>query len=295
MAMFTLHSVGNAQYDRRDGHECQQGGHDKGQGPIALLHDKSRLTCQSFGKRYRPKGRWGHLARVDATQFQFLLCPEHGDSVTRDDLMVPAGTLGHLSTIARHDRHWSQVAEVSTKSGLGCFGIGHLHLDDRESHTAQFDIVGIAPQTGFYERRTSQRGDVEHAAPSRYSFERPGDRRIRQLDHHSDIGTNLPDAECGLQGVYFLGFDADHRECLDQTCFKEGISQVGVSMNVRDSPFLQYPGESGVGIIVHHDHRCSTESELLDDPESDSLESTHDHVVTQPQFHLRFHDRMFSS
>jgi len=50
-----------------------------------------------------------------------------------------------------------------------------------------------------------------------------------------------------------------------------------------------YPGEPGVGVVIYHDDRSSTEVQLLHDTKPDTLETAHNDVIAHLVAHLRIH------
>ena len=142
---------------------------------------------------------------------------------------------------------------------------------------------------------SGERGDIEDAALPRHPLEGSGDGGVRQLGHDADVGAELADAQGGLQGMNLLDPGADHGHGVGQSRLDEGVTAVGVLLQVRHAPVRQHPGEACVGLVVDHDDRSSTEVKLLHNAKGDSLEPTDDDVVAQFHPGVRLHASMLPS
>jgi len=92
--------------------------------------------------------------------------------------------------------------------------------------------------------------------------------------------------------VDLVDLHADHRQGLVQAGFVEGVTEVGVLLDVGDAPLLQDPGEPGIGVVVDPHDRGSAQVELFHRSEADALEPAHYDVVAHPGPRVRFHPGM---
>jgi hypothetical protein len=107
--------------------------------------------------------------------------------------------------------------------------------------------------------------------PTRDPLEGAGDRRVGQLGHEPDVGTELADPQRRLQRMDLLGLGADHRGGGGQPSLDERVTQIRRPLQVRHAPVLEDAGEPKVGIGVDHDHGRPAQVQLLDDSKSDPL------------------------
>jgi hypothetical protein len=144
MAMSALHSICNAKDKRRDRDESEDGRHHNDERFVSLLQHNGGLSRHAPRNADGSKGRQRDLAWVYATEFEIRLGTEHGYPIAMYKPVVSTRALGHLAPIARHNRHWSQVAKMSAKRRMDYLRIRHLHLDHCEPHPSKLDVVRIS-------------------------------------------------------------------------------------------------------------------------------------------------------
>jgi hypothetical protein len=189
---------------------------------------------------------WVRLGSMPAEP-ELVFCAQHGHAIAGTTLMVPARTLGHLTAV---------VGMMAT--GPGCRSARERSDARRsDSSTSTWTTANCTPPSSMScalrprqastNDGTGQRGHIEHAAPPRHPLQGPGDRRVGQLGHDTDIGTNLPDPQSGFEGVDLLHLGTDHGQGVGQTGLKQGVAHVRAPLQVRDTPVLQEAGEPAVG------------------------------------------------
>ena len=196
--------------DRGHDDERDESSHDERKGLVVRIHDDGGLPRQARREADPAVGHPLGPPRVDAAQPELVLRPQHGDTIAGDHLVVPARALGHLAAVPGHDGHGRQVAEVAAEGRMRRLRFDHVHLDHGELHPAQLDVMRVASEAGLYERRAGQGSHVQHASPPRHSFQGPGHRRVGQLGHNADVGSNLADAQRRFERMNLSDFGADH-------------------------------------------------------------------------------------
>jgi hypothetical protein len=182
---------------------------------------------------------------------------------------------------------------MSTKGRMGRLGFGHFDLDHCETYAAQLNRVGVATQAHFDKRWSGQCGNIKHAALVRHPRECSSHGRVRQLGDDADVGADLSYAQSCFQSAYLRDLGADDGNRVRQSGLQQGVTQIGASSQMRHTPVLENAAEPAVGVVVNHDDRCPAEVQLLHNAEADTLETTHDHVVSHRHVHVRIHVRLY--
>ncbi len=209
---------------------------------------------------------------------QFVGRAQHGHPVAGDQRVVATGALGHGRAVRRHDGDRRQVAEVPPERAVRVVGRLHLELHHGEVDPVQLDVVGLPSQAGLDEGGAGQRGHVEHAAGSRDPAQRPGHRRVGELDDEGHLGAQLAHAQRRLEGVDLVHLDADDRHRSVEACFGETLASVGVPTDVLHAPVLERPREAWIGIVIDDHHAGPAQVELLHRAQAHTLEAADNHV-----------------
>jgi hypothetical protein len=148
------------------------------------------------------------------------------------------------------------------------------------------------PQAGLHDGRCGQGRHVKHGArPGHLAHRRP-DGRVGQLDHHPDVGSELADQQGGLQGLDLGALRTDDGPGVGQPGLLQDAGDPGAAHDEGDVPGLDDADQAGIGILVHHHHDHAGLVELLDHPQSDTLEAAHDDVTLPVPSTGTIHPRM---
>ena len=227
--------------------------------------------------------RWARrLSGIDTATIELLWSPEDGHPVPRCHGVIPSRAARHLTSVTRDDCDGDEIAEMASERVVVALVLAHGHLDHGEPFRRDHDVVRGPPETGLHERRSGQRGDVEHTAGAAHPLQGPAHRGVGELDDKADVGSFLAHPHGDLEGDELVGLDADDRDGPGQTRFGETVSHVGAAVNVGNSPALDDPGQAEVGVVVDDHDGHPAQVQLLDRPEPDSSQPAHDDMAVGP-------------
>jgi hypothetical protein len=206
---------------------------------------------------------------------------EHGDHVARGHLLVPPRCdLDHRGAGPHHGQGDQVAVQASQRAGPGA-----AVLANPECRPLQAQVVGPLVQAGLDEGRGGQSGHVEHVSHPDDVAQGPAHRRVGDLRHHPEVGSQVVGHQGTFQGPEVVPVDADDRHRLHHPGSGQHLGQPRRPPHEPHAPVVEQAEQPVVGVVIdHHDRRART-GQLLDDPDAQRVQPTDDDVPARSGRH----------
>ena len=229
----------------------------------------AQRTRASLGRRgvttpALAQSRLLHL--VGAAEHPHAVAPVHG--------MVAARAHHQIAAADRSYSHRSKIREQLAQGRVRCDG----HLGDDQLLSIQVETVGILAHTGLDHRRREQARHVQYAAGARNSFHAPSDRWIVEIHDHLRVGAQFTDEQGGLQSAQVVALNARDRRRSGKARLFERLRGTRAHVKMGHPELLRHTRQQRIWVVVDDHDRRPGGMQLLDDTQSHTAQSTHDHV-----------------